>query len=51
MSDVGLELDGMLTELLLLLVIVQHILVARCSRQLTGLADWVFVTLEPSGCA
>jgi len=25
-------------------------LVARCSRQLTGPADWVFVTLEPLRC-
>jgi len=24
-----------------------NILVARCSRQLIGLADWVFVTLGP----
>jgi len=25
-------------------------LVARCSRQLVGLADWVFVTLGPLRC-
>jgi len=25
-------------------------LVARCSRQLIGLADWVFVTLGPLRC-
>jgi len=28
-----------------------HTLVARCSRQLIGPADWVFVTLGPLRCA
>jgi len=49
-TDDGLELTGNINTAALVTIVQCNILVVRCSRQLMGPADWIFVTLGPLRC-
>jgi len=49
-TDDGLEQRGNIYTAALVTVVRCTTLVARCSRQLIGPADWVFVTQGPLRC-